>query len=224
VISAVAFCPDAPALVPQVGRGLDRELGDVRAACRTAIRRGAGLAERIVVLGSAPVTQRYEANARGSFAGYGVALTVALGTDEDGRVELPLSLAVGAWLLRDALGPDSEATGWSIGREAADLALPADRATMLLVVGDGSARRSEKAPGYLDPRAAQRDERTAQALRSGDADRLHAEPDDAELLVGGSRAWDAAASAVGGGAAWSADLYYEGAPFGVGYFVALWTR
>lgn len=222
MITAVAFCPQAPAVVPEVGRGLEAELGEVRAACRTAITRASRRAQRIVVFGSAADTGHHGPSACGSLAGFGVSLTVPLGADEPGTPELPPSLTVGGWLLRDALGPGNGACGWSIGPVAADVALP-DEPTMLLVVGDGSARRSEKAPGYLDPRAEARDARTADALRSGHADRLHAEDDDAELLVAGSRAWDAAASHLQG-PPWEAELLYEGAPFGVGYFVALWTR
>ncbi len=36
----------------------------------------------------------------------------------------------------------------------------------MLVVGNGSARRTEKAPGHLDPRAAAFDEALGQALRA----------------------------------------------------------
>src|SRR5690606_36799316 len=42
-------------------------------------------------------------------------------------------------------------------------------ARVLVVVGDGSARRTEKAPGYLDDRAAGFDAAIEGALSSGDA-------------------------------------------------------
>lgn len=222
MITAVAFCPEAPALVPDVGRGLDRELGAVRAACRTAITRAAARTSRIVVLASGDATRPYPPTARGSFTAFGVSLTVPLGSDDPGPVELPSPLAVGGWLLRNALGPGNGAFGWSVGADSTGVRLP-DEPTMLLVVGDGSARRSAKAPGYFDPRAEPRDAATAEALRSGDGERLHATDGDADLLVAGSRAWDAVARKAAG-LRWDAELLYEGAPFGVGYFVALWTR
>jgi hypothetical protein len=222
MIEAVAFCPQAPALVPEVGRGLDAELGEVRATCRAAIRRAAVHADQIVVVGSAQQTRRHETGARGSFAGFGVPLEIGLGPD-GGPVELPASLTVAAWLLRDALGASTTATGWSVGPGAERIDLDAGSRTALVVAGDGSARRGEKAPGHLDPRAADRDRWTADALRSGQGDALHSYPGlDDELLVGGSSAWDAVAWDTEP-FAWDAELGYEGAPFGVGYFVATWT-
>jgi hypothetical protein len=223
VIEAVAFCPQAPALVPEVGRGLDSELDEVRAASRRAIRDIATGGRRLVVIGSGAQTRRHDPPARGTFAGFGVPLTLGLGVDGPGPVELPPSLTVAAWLLRDALGPGSGASGWTAGTDTTALELDHDAPGALLVVGDGSACRSEKAPGYLHPRAAERDAITADALRSGEGDRLHAWPDlDDEVLVAGSRAWEAAAWELEA-VSYEAELRYEGAPFGVGYFVATWT-
>ena len=224
VIEAVAFCPQAPALVPEVGRGLDAELGEVRTATCTAIQDAARRGEQLIVVGSAATTRRHGPTARGSFAGFGVPLTVPLGSDEPGPVELPPALTVGAWLLRDALGPGCGASGWSVGWDSTAMRIEHDRPIVLVVVGDGSARLSEKAPGYLDPRAAERDQLTLDALRSGEGERLHQHPEiDDELLVAGARAWKATASATEA-SSFDADVLYAGAPFGVGYFVALWTR
>lgn len=223
MIEAVAFCPQAPALVPAVGRGLDAELGQARAASRRAIRATARGDRRLVVIGSGEQTRRYLPTAHGTFAGFGVPLTVGLGSDEPGPVELPPALTVAAWLLGDALGPGCGASGWTAGADPLRLGVDPDVATALLVVGDGSACRTEKAPGYFDPRAERRDRAIADALRAGEADALHADSGlDDELLVAGSRAWAAAAELLGG-RRYDADLLYEGAPFGVGYFVATWT-
>jgi hypothetical protein len=223
MIEAVAFCPQAPALVSEVGRGLDAELGEVRATSRAAIRRVAARADRIVVVGSAAQTRRYETSARGTFAGFGVPLEVGLSPADAGPVELPSALTVAAWLLRDALGQNTAATGWSVGPAAGPVGLDAGGRTALVVAGDGSARRSEKAPGHLDPRGADRDRWTADALRCGAGDALHSHPGlDDELLVGGSAAWDAVAWDTEA-LTWDAELLYDGAPFGVGYFVASWT-
>lgn len=225
MISAVAFVPQAPLLVPQVTGGITPELDELRAACRAAIIQVAGAGRQLVVIGSGPDDRRYEGTARGSLAGYGVALEVPLGRDGPGRVELPASLTVGAWLVRAALGPDTGAVGYSVADGLPDLWDDVDRA--LVVVGDGSARRTEKAPGYLDERAAEFDAQIADALRRGQGNMLHPpgypqEGLHAALLVAGAPVWDAVAWLIES-ATWDAELLYDAAPFGVGYFVAVWT-
>ncbi|MDT4940222.1 MAG: hypothetical protein QOJ34_311 [Pseudonocardiales bacterium] len=230
MIRAVAFCPHPPLLVPEVAQGAAGELADLRAACRTAIRRAAAAADEILVLGSGTRWQQHPSTARGSLAPYGVPVEIPLGSDEPGPVELPLSLTIGAWLLNDALGPNCGATGWSVGTtddgEPARLEPSDDRPRALIVMGDGSARRSTTAPGYFDERAAAFDGWIVAALRSGEADRLHPSPSievGEQLLAAGTRVWDAAAGMLEG-PLWDAELHYEAAPYGVGYFVAAWTR
>lgn len=222
MISGVAFCPHPPALVPAVAQGAAPELDGLRAACRTAIERVVRGGERIVVLGSGATTAHHEATARGTLAGHGVPLEVALGAEATGPAELPLSLTIGAWLLREYAGPGTGATGWSVADDGAQVELPDDaEPTALLVMGDGSARRSTAAPGYLDPRAEQFDAALARALAAGDADAIGLGDD--ELLVAGGPAWRAASRALSG-TRWDAELLYADAPYGVGYFVAVWTR
>ena len=93
----------------------------------------------------------------------------------------------------------------------------------LLVVADGSAKRSEKAPGYFDPRAADFDAAVARALRDGSPEQLSAlDPDLAtELWATGVPTWQALAAATAAGSP-SAELLYDDAPHGVGYVVATW--
>jgi hypothetical protein len=231
VITAAAFCPHPPRLVPEVAQAATAELADLRAACRQAIRRVAASGAPIVVLGAGERWAFHPANARGSLAGYGVAVEVALGSDKAGPVELPLSLTIGAWLLRDALGPECGAVGYSVTSDAgagAVIGAPGggDRFA-LLVMGDGSARRSTSAPGYLDPRAAGYDAAVAAALTSGAGHRLGAAARDTalgtQLLVAGGPAWAVAAGLLEADVPYDAELLYDGAPFGVGYFVAVWT-
>jgi len=229
VISAVAFCPHPPVLVPEVAQGAAAELDTLRSACRAAITRVVRPGRQFVVLGAGPYPAWHEANARGTLAGYGVPVEVSLGSDEPGPLELPLSLTIGAWLLRAALGPGCGAVGCSLGPSGAPdpvLASAAEDPTRdfaLVAMGDGSARRSVSAPGYLDERAAPFDAEVAGALAAGAGDRLSVDVGLAdELLAAGSRVWNEVARLVGA-RTWSADLLYDDAPYGVGYLVAAWT-
>jgi hypothetical protein len=95
----------------------------------------------------------------------------------------------------------------------------------LLVMGDGSACRGEKAPGYADPRAEPYDDAVAAALRDADAEALLAldERLSTELMVAGRAAWQVLAGAARASqVAWHGVLNYATAPYGVAYFVATW--
>jgi hypothetical protein len=140
-----------------------------------------------------------------------------------------LSLTIGAWLLRDALGVRSGALGFSVGpdfsasRAAVDLlSLVEKQDVALLVMGDGSARRDVKAPGYLDDRAADFDASVVAAFSSGEPTMLAALDAGlgAELLAVGVPAWHAAADVLTG--SFTAQVSYDAAPYGVAYFVASW--
>ncbi len=234
MIRGVAFCPHPPLLVPDVGTGTTVELAELRAACRAAIAAVAAPNCRLVVLGVGANSQVHESGARGSFAGYGVPLTVALGAaDVLGAPELPLPLTVGAWLIRDTIGARADALAVQVGPDfdtspAADALRALDNSgeLALVVMGDGTARRSAAAPGHFDERAQPFDERVAAALRSGDGRLLRdsvIDPDGigAELLCAGVPLWDAMARLIEP-TRWRAELRYDAAPYGVGYFVASW--
>jgi hypothetical protein len=99
-----------------------------------------------------------------------------------------------------------------------------DRDVRLLVVGDGTARRSEAAPGHLDPRAAAYDGQAEQAL--ADADPGHLLGLSAglgrELLAAGRAPWQVLAGAAAG-QRFHGDVRWSGAPYGVAYLVVRWT-
>jgi hypothetical protein len=141
---------------------------------------------------------------------------------------LPPSVGLGALLLDQAgySGPrvlqavseDEETVGCA--ELGAAIGGSAERVG-LLVMGDGSARRSPQAPGYLDERAAAFDAEAEQALRRGDLDALLTiSPGLArELMATGRPAWQVMAGAIRPGQT-ATDVLYSDAPFGVGYLVA----
>ncbi|GAB2463413.1 class III extradiol ring-cleavage dioxygenase family protein [Jatrophihabitans fulvus] len=246
MITAVAFVPQAPALVPTVGRGLDIELGPARASCRAAVQAVCAGAHHVVVVGGAaqpsdPSTVHtrfsrggldgFEPGGAGGAAGYEVQLG---GVSCGGGVPLTPALTVGAHLLHNLAGIRLPALAVSVGDDwpggvPVDDVLMSEREVALLVVGDGSARRTEKAPGYLDERAGAHDRDVAAALASGRAFALAGLDADegARQLAAGVPAWRATADLLtraGLTDGWQADVTYDDAPFGVGYFVATWLR
>jgi hypothetical protein len=103
---------------------------------------------------------------------------------------------------------------------------PADGATpgpAVLVFGNGSARRSEKAPGHLDERAADFDDAALEALARGDAAVLAGldERLGAELLADGIGGLRRVGRALTGSPVVASTLYADD-PFGVQYWVVTW--
>jgi hypothetical protein len=105
----------------------------------------------------------------------------------------------------------------------------ADLRVGVLAMGDGSAKRSARAPGYLDERAGPFDAEVARALGEPDPSWLahHLAPVAcAELWVAGRPAWQflaGAATQTPRATGIAARLHYDAAPYGVGYFVAGWA-
>ncbi|TCC46417.1 hypothetical protein E0H75_25375 [Kribbella capetownensis] len=225
-VVVAAVCPHPPVIVPELAFGAAPELDPLRAACLAAID-GLAAADSLVIVGSGPVGRRYDASAGGSFAAYG-APQVRVG---DGEPVLPLSLLVGAWLVGQSkaagvrrtsisVADDSPETCLALGREIAE----GNDRIGLLVMGDGSARRSDHAPVHLHPRAEIFDATVAEALRSVDLDVLAAlDPDLATVLQAAGRApWQVLAGALRA-TTLTGNLTYGAAPYGVGYFVASFT-
>ncbi|MDT7601337.1 MAG: hypothetical protein QOK26_3414 [Pseudonocardiales bacterium] len=135
---------------------------------------------------------------------------------------------------------DCRRLGTRIAARAAAEASP----VALLVVGDGATTHGEKSPGYLDIRAGPFDEAVAAALAGADpAGLLALDPAlGLELNAVGRAPWQVLAGVVEGqrdargdargdtrgdtrgDRAWSGELLYSAAPFGVAYHVALWRR
>lgn len=223
-VVAVAFCPCPPLLLPAVEGRADAETTALRAACDAAVGRLlAARPDTVVVVGpGAPAAARYGRGDAGDLRGFGVALTVPFAGPAvaDGQ-RVPLAHAVGGWLL-DRSGHDGARLGVGPDGLAGALSgLPGRVA--LLVLGDGCARRTVKAPGYLDEAAEPFDAAVAAALAAGDPGALATiDPAEGErLLAAGTPAWRAVGAALTG-RRFAAGLTYDGAPFGVGYLVAGW--
>ncbi|HSA49766.1 MAG TPA: class III extradiol dioxygenase subunit B-like domain-containing protein [Yinghuangia sp.] len=234
MLVAAAVCPHPPLIVPDLAAGAAGELEGLRTACDAAVSDLlAARPDRLVVVGTGPKTIEFAEGGVGTFSPYGVNLSVRLGAGGAGDIEerLPLSLTIAAWLL-GRTPVDVPVSGLSVARDAdavdclasgAELVSGNER-TALLAMGDGSACRTEKAPGYLDARAEAYDASVALALADADVLALAAlDPElSEELWVAGRAAWQLLAGAADG-AGFEGRLTYDEAPYGVGYFVAVWS-
>jgi len=202
------------------------ELDDLRAACAAALgalREAAELAEldALVVVGGADRTATYGPDAAGSLAPWGVDVRSG-----EGRPVLPLSLSVGRWLLDRERMTASEFHAVSFDASPAEcaalgarLAATADRVA-LLVMADGSACLTEKSPGYLDPRAEPYNRAIVEALA-----RAEIPPLDPAEAAGLGVAGRAALQVLDGcRSTLRAEVLYDDAPYGVGYFVVRWVE
>ena len=218
MLVAAAVLPHPPLLVPQLATGADDALDDLRRRCREAVTAVRAVDADILLVVGADVGVRATTFAPWGSGGADVAVDVP--------EPLPLPLLVGAWLtagsLRSFAVVDADLEPEECAAVGADVAAVRDRVA-LLVMGDGAARHTEKAPGYLDPRAAGWDDEVHAALRDGDPKALAAlDPAlAADLLVAGRAPWQVLAGATGGTTPGSATAHLT-VPYGVGYHVATW--
>jgi hypothetical protein len=207
VITGVVNCPNPPLLLPGMTGQLVSEVEELRTACLRAITD---------LLATGPDS------------------LLVVGGRQGRDSDIPLSLTIGRSLLGEAgcllpideLVVPCELEPEACARLGQDLLARAGRAG-LLVMADGSARRTLKAPGYYDARAAPFDAVVEAALRDCDPaalaglDRCLA----AELLVSGRAAWQVLAGALGEPhrPTLRSKVYYSAVPFGVWYPVVSWT-
>lgn len=227
MLSAIAIVPSAPVLVPELASGAAAELVDLRDAVLTA---AATLPDRWVAIGVGPVDAIVGPEAVGTFAGYGVDLPVAFAPgDAAPPTGLPLCALIAGWL-RARVNPLARAqvrvyandlgaeTALARGRSLrAEIDQESD-AVGVLVVADGANTLSPTAPGGFDPDSVPLQAALDAALASGDVAELAALPGSAVGRV----AYQVLAG-LSGPASASADELYRGAPYGVGYFVGVWT-
>lgn len=228
----IVFCPHPPLLIPGLsGARLPPELVEVDEAARSAIRWLLEGVDRVSVIGTALSTQRYPAGQLASTSAFGPSTEFLLGRGEPVRPanrNVATSLLVAASLLAE---PRPDAAYWAVAdglsqQECSSIGADACAAGggRLLLMADGSARRRDGAPGYIDSRAVPFDDHLAEVLAAGSASGLSDLDGQvaAELLVAGVAPWQIAAEVVGTGAV-TAHLDLYSAPYGVGYFVARWS-
>jgi hypothetical protein len=251
VIISAAICPCPPLLAREL-TGQAVLLPELRAACAAAVEHlTSAQPDLIIVAGPAQETRGWDPAGRLDLAAYAPALGLrgaippAASVPAAGEAPaLPLALGIGGLLLdaagyagpRAYQGVSASATAAQCLRLGRDLAAAGPRVG-LLTVGDGSARRSAAAPGYLDERAAPFDAGVERAIRDGDVAAIAAlDPAlAAQLLAVGRPAWQVLAGALLPDALLPGDgtpgrhtvpglrteVTYCDAPLGVGYLVAV---
>jgi len=229
MLVAAAVCPQTPLLVPEVAGGAADELADVREACLDVVTRvSTRNPDLLVVIAPGAGSGARVGRLEGTFRRFGVDFVVGAAPDgQDAAVEPCCGLLVGRWLLDAAASSaDFACEAWEIGEDTEpaecarlgrELARRSERVAFL-VMADGSARRTLKAPGYLDDRAEPFDDEIARALATVDTKSL-----------AGRAAWQVLAGAADAGESdprerqWHGELLSCCAPYGVGYFAALWV-
>lgn len=217
------LCPQPPLLFRELG-GLADPVAALRAACLAALRDALGAGPDVVVVAGA-VDGPVDPDGRPDVRRWGT-------TGDRTGPGLPLPLGIGRRLLDDAgwagptelVGLDLDADGDALRELAAALSARAGR-VLLLLLGDGSARRDPKGPGTLDERAFPFDDGLLAALRDGDARALAAlDPVLARELMVLGRASLRLLGEVGllADGPPDADVAYADDPFGVLYVVATW--
>lgn len=246
VLTAIAIVPATPLLVPQLGSGAAGELAMVRDHAVAAARELATQCDRWTVLGvqgegETSRAHSLAADAVGTFAGFGVDVRVSPGGSTKAAVtddSMPLPLLIAYWLRGEV---DAGPTGVSL-IDAELISADADTASCLakgrtlaakletsplregvLVVADGPTTLTAKAPGSFDSRAADVHTGLRAGFEAGDTSYVAGLDEDlcAELGVQGRAPWQMLAGILGGNRARASELHSD-APYGVGYYTALW--
>jgi hypothetical protein len=227
VLTAIALIPSAPVMVPELATGTAEELTELRAAVFAA---AGALPDRWIAVGVGSTDEVVASGAAGTFGGYGVDVRVGLaGGDLADATRLPLCALITGWVrghaspgaraevrvYSDEHGPDAALARGRALRAEVD---GADDAVGVLIVADGANTLTPPAPGGYDPDSAAVQMGLDDALGSGDVGVL------ADLPGGivGRVAYQVLAG-LAGPAPTAARELFRGAPYGVGYFVGVWT-
>ncbi len=227
MLTAIALSPSAPVLVPELAGAAAAEVAGIRDA---AVAAASTLPQRWIAVGVGPTDQVIGSDTRGTFAGYGVDVPVALAPDAGPAIAaLPLCALFAGWL-RGQANPEARvqvrvfapgldaASALAHGRALRDEIDRADDPIGVLALADGAATLTPTAPGGYDPDAGPIQTALDDALATGDRTVLTALPD----WIVGRVAYQVLAGLAEPGPR-EASEFARGAPYGVGYFAGIWT-
>lgn len=243
MISRIASVPGTPLVIPEVAAGASSELDDVRAAALARVSWAAEGGGFVTVLAQDPAVLGVTASRLPesvSLSPLGLDGEIPTGgfsrpepKDELAGREpvvhtVPVSVMVAVWLA--ATAGVRIADVWLVPDDPAGVTDHPDLEITggLLVVADGSATRTPKAPGSFVEGSIEVDDRLVRAMDAVDAD-YFLDParsrDARQFGIQGLGAWALAARlAIGTAAPWSGEVDITADPYGVLYVVAGWHR
>jgi len=234
VITDVVIVPGAPLLLPEY-QGRTAAAPGLLDACVSAVRDAVATAAHVVVVHASDREPRSTRPALGSRVADHLLAETHVGFSVE-HVAVPWDATVAECVTTGREVATRSGKAGAVGAVQGSVFAPGGDATAppttVMVVADGSARRTEKAPGHLDPRSHEVDEAIVDAIRSapeGGLGRLLELDVDlcADLLVAGRAPLQVLAAAVdAAGPAGALDVTScdVSDPFGVLYVVAHLTR
>ncbi|MGU3433391.1 hypothetical protein ACNHUS_10270 [Actinomycetes bacterium M1A6_2h] len=236
MLAVAALVSSPPILVPELAGSAALETADLRQATLDAGSALARRATRWLAIGIGDTLDTVSPTIAGTYAGFGADVVVTQSPDRPSRVDrsMPLCALTAAWIRTNAAtdarlevrtvpadtDPDAcRRYGIALRAELDS----ADEPIGLLVIADGATTLTPKAPGSFRESAPDFQAGVDRALRAGDAGSLAALDVETCRTIGmdGRAIWQIAAAAMQPVS--NASELYCGAPYGVGYFVGLWT-
>ncbi len=232
VLAAIAMTPFAPVLIPELAGAAAAEVAGFRDA---AVAAAATLPQFWIALGVGTTDAVIGPESRGTYAGYGVDVPVALSPEADSVAAgppvaaLPLCALFAGWLrgqanpsaavqVRVYAAAHDAVAALGFGRALREQIDASDVPTGVLVVADGATTLTPPAPGGYEPDSGPLQSALDDALATGDADVLAGLSD----RISGRVAYQVLAGLAEPGPS-AAREFARGAPYGVGYYVGTWT-
>ena len=213
-------------LIPELAGAAAQEVAQIRDG---ALRAAHALPDRWFVIGVGDDDLVLGPDARGTFAGYGADVPIALGPDAAASPRtLPVCALFAGWL-RGQVNPQARAQVQVLdratpvadalerGRVARAEIEAADEAVGVLIVADGALTLTQAAPGGYDAGAEEIQHGVDDALGNADVSALQNIPDS----VSGRAAYQMLAG-IAGETHWTPTEFVRDAPYGVGYFAGVW--
>lgn len=215
MISSILFAPQTPLLEPSVAGRAAFELDPLRESLSEATSSLIASTDEVVIIATESADK---------------AVAFIVQGQQDQQTTVVKLLADPPFSQSVRVNPDSSKGELKAIDEVTKELKALDSSTKrvgVIVLGDGSAKRTEKAPGFVDHRAVAFDNRLSEIFHSAQLSEL-SELDFAlarELWVWGIDPWMAIGKFVSqSGAQFSLENYFDTDPYGVEYFVAGFSR